>query len=126
MEYFGSTVLLVAPVSAPVPFPSSVLVDLPKIIDPSLFPCMTTSIVTILMISPFVVHLVFVNTFSPGPLLDWSTFVAEYSGILARPMLGGQIEANSIDLALVAPTYQIRKSGVPPSGVLRHPIWIWL
>jgi hypothetical protein len=33
-----------------------------------------------------------------------------------------QIEVNPIGLALVVPTYQIQKFGVPPSGVLWHPI----
>jgi hypothetical protein len=48
-----------------------VLADLPKIIDPSLFPCMTTSVVPILMMSPFVVLLVAVGI---CPLPDWSAF----------------------------------------------------
>jgi hypothetical protein len=48
-----------------------VLADLPKIIDPSLFPCMTTSIVPILVMSPFVVLLAAVDV---CPLLDWSAF----------------------------------------------------
>jgi hypothetical protein len=43
------------------------LVDLPKIIGPSLFPCMTTSVVPIFMISPFVVLLALVGIFSPCP-----------------------------------------------------------
>jgi hypothetical protein len=38
MEYFGSTVLLVAPVSAPLYFPSSILVDLPKNHRPFIVP----------------------------------------------------------------------------------------
>jgi hypothetical protein len=51
MEYFGSAILLDVPVSCSLP----VLADLPKVISPSLFPYMTTSVVPILMISPFVV-----------------------------------------------------------------------
>jgi hypothetical protein len=50
-----------------------VLADLPKIIDPSLFPCMTTSIVHILVMSPFVVLLAAVDICL---LLDWSAFAA--------------------------------------------------
>jgi hypothetical protein len=57
MEYIGSAALLVALVSSSLP----VLVDLPKIIGPSLFPCMTTSVMPILMMSPFVVLLVVVD-----------------------------------------------------------------
>lgn len=55
MEYFGSYVFLVAPMS----FSSFVLVDLPKIIGPSFLSCMTTSIMPILMTSPFVILLAF-------------------------------------------------------------------
>jgi hypothetical protein len=53
MEYFGSAVLLAFVSSS-----SPVLADLPKITDPSLFSYMSTSVVHILMISPFVVLLV--------------------------------------------------------------------
>jgi hypothetical protein len=56
MEYFGSAVLMAA-MSSSLP----VLADLPKIIGPSLFSCMTTSVVPILMMSSFVVHLVVVG-----------------------------------------------------------------
>jgi hypothetical protein len=121
MEYFGSIVLLVGIMS----FPLSSLVDLPKIISPSLFPCMTISVMPILMISPFIFLLALVDNFSPCPLLDCSAFVVESFGILAGPVPGDQFETNSIGLALVTPTYQIRKFGVPPSGVLWHPICIW-
>jgi hypothetical protein len=56
MEYFGSTVLMAA-VS-----PSLlVLDDLPKIIDSSLFPCITTSVVPILKMSLFIVLLIVVG-----------------------------------------------------------------
>jgi hypothetical protein len=53
MEYFGSAVLMaiVSPYLL-------VLADLPKIIGPSLFHCITTSVVPILMMSLFVVLLV--------------------------------------------------------------------
>jgi hypothetical protein len=70
MEYSGSEAFLVAPMS----FPSSVLTDLPKIINLSLFPCMSTSVVPILMMSPFVVILVHLDIFSLCPLPDWSAF----------------------------------------------------
>jgi hypothetical protein len=40
---------------------SSVLADLPEIVGPSLFPCMTTSVVPILMMSPFIVLLVAID-----------------------------------------------------------------
>jgi hypothetical protein len=48
-------------------FPSPVLADLPKIIDPPLFPCMMTYGVPIFMVSPFVVLLALVGIFSPCP-----------------------------------------------------------
>jgi hypothetical protein len=50
MEYLGSAVLMAVVSSFLV-----VLADSPKIIGPSLFSCMTTSIVPILMMSFFVV-----------------------------------------------------------------------
>jgi hypothetical protein len=69
MEYFGSTILLAA-----VTFSLLVLADLPKIIGHSLFPCMMTSDVPILIMSPFVVLLAAVDICSlPG----WSAFVIE-------------------------------------------------
>jgi ABC-type methionine transport system permease subunit len=52
MEYFGLAVLLTVVSSFLL-----VLDDSPKIIGPSLFSCMTTSVVPILMTSPFVVLL---------------------------------------------------------------------
>jgi hypothetical protein len=58
MEYFGSDVLLVAPMS----FFSFVLTNLPKIICPSLLPYMMTSTVSILITSPLVVLLALVAT----------------------------------------------------------------
>jgi hypothetical protein len=54
-----------------------VLVDLQKIIRPSLFPYMTTFVVSILMMSPFVVHLAAIDISSLCPLLDWSAFAIE-------------------------------------------------
>jgi hypothetical protein len=51
-----------------------VLVDSPKIIGPSLFSCMTTSAVPILMMSFFVVLSIVVGI---CPLLHWSAFVIE-------------------------------------------------
>jgi hypothetical protein len=96
MEYFGSAILM-AVVS-----PSLlVLADLPKIIDPSLFPCITTSIVPILMMSLFIVLLVAVGICSlPG----WSAFVAEWSSNLAGLVPGDWIEWRSIGLVLQVPT----------------------
>jgi hypothetical protein len=52
MEYFGSAVLLTV-----VPYFLFVLADPPKIIDPLLFCCTTSSVVSILMTSPFIVLL---------------------------------------------------------------------
>jgi hypothetical protein len=69
MEYFGPAVLLAAVSSS-----SPVWVDLPKIIDHSLFPCMTTSVVPILMMSPFVVLLVAIDI---CPMPDWFAFAAK-------------------------------------------------
>jgi hypothetical protein len=69
MEYFGSTILM-ADVSSFL----FMLADSPKIIGPSLFSCMTTSVVPILMMSFFVVLSVVVGV---CPLLDWSAFAAE-------------------------------------------------
>jgi hypothetical protein len=64
MEYFGSAVLLAAVSSSPV------LADLPKIIDPSIFSCMTTSVVPNLMMSPFVILLVAAGTCPPVRSVD--------------------------------------------------------
>jgi hypothetical protein len=69
MEYFRSAVL-----QAVVSSSSPVLADLPKIIDTSLFSCMTTSTAPILMMPPFVVLLVGVGI---CPLPYWSAFAAE-------------------------------------------------
>jgi hypothetical protein len=66
MEYFGSAILLATPVSSSSP----VLGDLSKIIDPSLFPYITTSVVPILMMSLFVVLLVPADLSSLCPLQD--------------------------------------------------------
>jgi hypothetical protein len=73
MEYFGSAILLDALVFSSL----SILADLPKIIDPSLFSYMMTSIVPILMMSPFVVPLAAIYISSLCPLPDWSAFLAE-------------------------------------------------
>jgi hypothetical protein len=97
MEYFGSVVLM-----AVVSFYLLVLADLPKIIGPSLFPCITTPAIPILMMSLFVVLLAAVDI---CPMPDWSAFVAEWSDNLAGPMLGDRIEWRSIGLILAVPTY---------------------
>jgi hypothetical protein len=68
MEYFGSAILM-----AVVPSFLFVLADSPKIIGPSLFSCMMTSNVPILM-SFFVVLTVAVGI---CPLPDWSAFATE-------------------------------------------------
>jgi hypothetical protein len=73
MEYFGLSVLLVASVFLTL----SVLANLPKIIGPSLFPYMTTSVVPILTISLFVVLLALMDILSPCPLLDCSAFATK-------------------------------------------------
>jgi hypothetical protein len=78
------------------------MVDLSKIIIPSLFPYITTSVVSILMMSLFVILLVVVGICL---LPDWSAFAAEWSGNLARPVLGDWIEWRSIGLVLAVPTY---------------------
>ena len=117
MEYFGSAVLMAVMSSS-----LSVLVDLPKIIGPSLFPDMTTFVVTILMMSPFGVLLVDVCI---CPMPDWSAFAAEWSSNLAGPVLGDRIEWRPIGLVLEVPTCGIQMFGVPPSEVLWHPKWIW-
>jgi hypothetical protein len=65
------------------------LVDSQKIIGPSLSFCTTTSVVAILIMSFFVVLLVAIDIY---PLPDWSSFVAEWSGNLARFVLGDRIE----------------------------------
>jgi hypothetical protein len=75
--------------------------------------------------SLFVALLVHVDLSSLCPLPNWSTFAAELSGNLAIPAPGDRIGVHSIGLALEVPTYQIQKFGVPPSGVLWHPMWIW-
>jgi hypothetical protein len=70
MEYFGSTILVVALVSSSL----SILVDLPKIIGPSLFPYMTTSVVPILS---FCRSFGACRTFLSMPMSEWLAFVAE-------------------------------------------------
>jgi hypothetical protein len=65
--------LLATPVSSSL----TVLVDLPKNIASSLFPCMMTSVVPILMMFAFVVLLSAIDIFSLCPLPDWSAFAAE-------------------------------------------------
>ena len=69
MEYLGLVVLLAAVSSSLL-----VLADLPKIIGPSSFTYMTTSVVPILMMSLFVVLLA---TLDICHMLDWSAFAAE-------------------------------------------------
>jgi hypothetical protein len=69
MEYFGSAIL-----TADISSFLFVLADSPKIIDPSLFSCMMTSVVPILMMFFFVVLSVVVGI---CPLPDWSAFAAE-------------------------------------------------
>jgi hypothetical protein len=84
MEYFGSVVLMA------VLSPSLlILADLPKFIGPSLFLCIMTSPVPILMMSLFVVLLVAIGI---CPLPGWSAFAAEWSGNLAGLVPGDRIE----------------------------------
>jgi hypothetical protein len=64
MEYFGSVVLMVVVSSFLV-----VLANSPKIIGPSLFSCMMTSAVPILMMSFFVVLLVVAGICPPAGLV---------------------------------------------------------
>jgi hypothetical protein len=94
MEYFGSAILLAVVSSS-----SPILADLPKMIGPSLFPCMTTFVVPILMMAPFVILLVVVGI---CPLPDWSAFAAKWSNNLVGPVPG--IEGHSIGLVLEVPT----------------------
>jgi hypothetical protein len=107
MEYFGSAVLLVAPMSFP-----HFLADLPKIIDPSLLPCMKTSVVPILMASPVVVLLTLVATivdiFSLRPLPGGQVF-----DNLAKSMFDDKIKEDSISFVLVMLIYQTQKFGLP-------------
>jgi hypothetical protein len=63
MEYFGSVALLVV-VSSPV------LADLPKIIGPSLFPCMMTFVVPIFDDVPFCLPLNSCRYMPPVGLVD--------------------------------------------------------
>jgi hypothetical protein len=114
---FWSVVLLAVVSSS-----SPVLVDLPKLIGPSLFPYMTTSVVPILMISPFVILLVAVDI---CPQQNRSAFATEWSGNLVGPMPGDRIKGHSIDLILEVPTCKKYMFGLPPSGILWHPEWIW-
>jgi hypothetical protein len=66
-----------------------VLADLPKIISPSLFPCITTSAVPILMMSLFAILFVVVSI---CPLPDWSAFAAKWSDNLVGLVSGDRIE----------------------------------
>jgi hypothetical protein len=106
MEYFRSSVLLTV-VSSSLP----ILVGLPKIISPSLFPCMTTYDVPILMMPPFVVLLATVDI---CPLPDSSAFASEWSSNLVGPVPGDRFDGHSIGLVLEVPTYRIQMFGVSP------------
>jgi hypothetical protein len=117
MEYFGLTVLLTVVSSF-----LFVLVDSPKIIGPSLFSCMTTSVVPILMTSPFVVLL---EVVAICPLSDWSAFADEWSDILlGLCLMTGLSGAQSVLYWRCHPV-EYRCLGCPPSGVLGHPKWVW-
>jgi hypothetical protein len=74
MEYLGSTILM-----ASASYFLFVLVDSPKIIGPSLFSCMTTSVVPILMMSFFVVLLVVVGMCPPARLVGLCGRVVQHS-----------------------------------------------
>lgn len=50
-------------------------------------------------------------------LLDWSAFVAEYSGNLVGPVSDDWIEEGSIDIVLVALICQTQRFGLRPSRV---------
>jgi hypothetical protein len=106
MEYFGSAILMAAVSSFLV-----VLADSPKIIGPSLFSCMMTSDVPILIMSFSVFLSVAVGI---CPLPDWSVLATEWSGNLARLVPGDRIEWRSISLVLEVPTCWIRMFGVSP------------
>jgi ABC-type dipeptide/oligopeptide/nickel transport system permease subunit len=69
MEYFGSAIL-----KAVVSSVLFVLADSPKIIGPSLSFCMTTSVVSILMMS-FLSFFQLLQAYAPLP--DWSAFEVE-------------------------------------------------
>lgn len=97
MEYSGSTILVTITSS----FYLLILVDLPKVVDPSLLPLIMTSVVPILMMSLGVVLFPALKLvanlqiweFSPYThLLDWSAFWGEYSGSLAGTVPNDQIE----------------------------------
>jgi hypothetical protein len=74
MEYFGLAVLLTALSSLLL-----VLADTPKIIDPLLFSCTMTSVVPILMTSPFVILLEVVAICPPVGLVGLSGRVVRQS-----------------------------------------------
>jgi hypothetical protein len=88
MEYFGSAILMVVVSSF-----LFVLADSPKIIGPSLFSCMMTSAVPILMMSFFVVLSVAVGIFRTAGLVS---LCAEQSSNLAELVHGDRIEWRSI------------------------------
>jgi hypothetical protein len=74
MEYFGSAILLTV-----IPSFLLVLANSPKIIGPSLFSYMTTSVVPILMASPFVVLLEVVSICPPARLVGLCSRVVRQS-----------------------------------------------
>jgi hypothetical protein len=97
MQYSRSTILVTITSS----FYLLILVDLPKVIDPSLLPLIMTSVVLILMMSLGVVLFpalkLVVNLqmweFSPyAHMLDWSAFGAEYSDSLAGTVPNDKIK----------------------------------
>jgi hypothetical protein len=117
MEYFASAIL-----KAVVSSLLFVLADSQKIISPSLSFCMNDIRCTYFDDILFVVLSVAAGI---CPLPNWSAFEAELSGNLVGPVSGDRIEWRPIGLVLVVLTCRIQMFGVPPSGVLWHPKWIW-
>jgi hypothetical protein len=111
MEYVGSAILLVAPMS----FPHLFWPTYQKIIDPSLLPSMKTYVVPILMASPVFVLLALVATivdiFSLCPLPGGQVF-----DNLAKSMSDDEIKEDSISFVLVMLIYQTQMFGVPPQA----------
>jgi hypothetical protein len=100
-----------------------VLANLPKIIGPSLFSCITTFVVPILMMSLFVVLLVAAGICPPcrigRPLRSSGPAI-----LLGLCLVIGLSGAQSVLYWRCQPI-EYRCLGCPPSGILWHPKWIW-
>jgi hypothetical protein len=117
MEYFGSAVLLADVSSSPV------LADLPKIIDPSIFSSMTTSVVPNLMMSPFC-HLLGGYRYMPPCRIGRPLRPSGLAILLGLRLVTGLRGTQSVLYWRCQPV-EHRCLGCPQNRVLWHPKRIW-